>query len=201
MGLFSKRKSKEEQLKELEKTALYILMDNPKMGFVQYMKEQGIEITNIFYNILEASYAFMVEDRRARIVIIDTGMGQFNKVSNRDEIISLLGMCTDGKNGVVFYSDSSLKTSVTKSMPRIPVYKYVSTLEIINTLRSFNEDYCYSGTDLDSEDTVTGGLLQYKGKEIEKFNNENNVTLKATSLLGNIVGNEEDTIPVFNVKY
>ena len=198
MGLFgNKTKSKKHKNQEIEpeKTSLYILMDAPKIGLVQYMRENGIEIKGIFYDIVEANYAFMQEDESARIVVIDTGTGLFSKVSNREELVSLLGMCIGNKKGIVFYTDTALKTTVHKAMPKTMLLKYVSTLEIVKTLQKFNEEYCYGG----AEDEVVEELLQFKGERVECI--EINQTIPTINIIDGVLGDEEDTVVTFNVKY
>lgn len=198
MSLIGKKKLKTKHKKneiEPEKMSLYILIDAPKIGLVQYMRENGIEIKGIFYDIVEANYAFMKEDGASKILVIDTGAGVFSKVDNRKEIVSLLGMCIGNKKGILFYTDSALKTTVSKTMTKTKVIKYDSTLGVVKTLKNFNEHYCYGG----AEDEVVDELLQFKGEQVnyEVLIQDVN-TVKVEDC---ILGDREDTIKTFKVKY
>ena len=198
MGLFGKKKLKTKQRKqdiEPEKTSLYILIDAPKIGIVQYMRENGIEIKGIFYDIVDANYSFMQEDGASRILVIDTGTGIFSKVDNRAEIVSLLGMCIDNKRGMLFYTDPALKTTVSKTMPKTKVLKYGGTLSVVKALKEYNEEYCYDG----AEDEVVDELLQFKGEQVNYevlIQDVNTVKVE-----DGIIGDKEDTIKTFKVKY
>lgn len=195
----SKRKKKKEQLQvetEPEKMSLYLLVDTPKIGLVQYMKENKVEIKGIFYDIMEANYGLMQEDGNTRICIIDTGIGTFSKVENREEIISLIGMCqTENKKATVFYTDTAFKSAISKSMPKTDIVKYVSTLGIVEKLEEYNEEYIYGG----AEDEVVEGMLQFRGNEHNyKSTRHKAITL---DLIGPIIGTKENTVRTFETKY
>jgi len=200
MGIFNKKiknKNKGENPIEKEKTALYILLDAPKLGLVQYMRENGIEVKGLYYDIIEANYAFMLEETNARIIVIDTGTGLFSKVANREEIISLLGMCEGNKKGIVFYTDTALKTAIFKTLPKIKLVSYISTLGIVKALREFNEEYCYGG----AEDEVVEEMLQFKGTEVPSDMPELMIPLSSLDVTNGFIGSKEDTVVTFNVKY
>ena len=194
-----KRINKKEQLenaKEPEKMSLYLLMDAPKIGIVQYMRDNGIELKGIFYDIIDANYGIMQEDEPTRIAIIETGVGIFSKINNRDEIISLIGMCqTDDKKATVFYTDSAFKSTIYKAMPSTDIVKYISTLGVVEQLETYNEEYKYGG----AEDAVASSLLQYRGNEYDYEIIEHKQS--NLNIPDNIVGDKEDTVRTFDIRY
>ena len=200
MGINSTRKRKSGHNKEEvvpEKTALYILMDSPKVGLVQYLKESGIDVKAVIYDIVDANYSFMQEENSARIMIIDTGTGYFSKVSNRKELQSLLGMCVDSKKGTLFYTDSSLKSSIakTKTIDNKDILRYISTIGIVEYLKENGEDYCYSG----AEDEKFTELLQFRGEEVA--GDVVRQDINTIDVLGGILGEKDDTVRTFDAKY
>lgn len=91
---------------------LYVIMDKPIEGVLQYFRSYGVNVSKIFTRIADARNALLMQVDPTKIVIVDSGNGAFNNMSARKDLIDLIGL-GDGENKVIaFYSDTNLRAEV-----------------------------------------------------------------------------------------
>lgn len=138
--------AEEKPVEQVEDVVLYIITDRHLPNMLQYYRERGVNVSNIFDSIEDARSALILNIEKSRLVILDTGMGQFSNMGTRRQIIDLIGI-SDGENRIsVYYTDSVIKSEVEYSdevMGReISWHKYRSTADVIaHILKHKNEHY------------------------------------------------------------
>lgn len=166
-------KAKDEQLEEVEETEekpemiLYLIVDKQISGLLNYFRESGIKVSNIFDDISDAKNAILMQSEPTRIVIIDTGLGRFTTTNMRAELIDMLGISDEQNRTVVFYTDSVLKVDTLRALKKtqrnIEWLKYQSTSVVAATLLSYNETYKYDMEDADEVLESEKDVLNFKG--------------------------------------
>lgn len=158
--------------KSNEKIVLYFLLEREINRIYEYAKKLGITIKKCFTDIEEAKVEFIMENRDAHIVIIESGQGKFINTNNRKELIDLLSIC-DGtsKKITVFYVNSVIKAETLKKIGRknkdIQWIKYINTARAIKDIAKLGEHY-YQETDYDedTEDKILDNSLNFIGKSV-----------------------------------
>lgn len=114
---------------------LYMIIDKPIDGMLQYFRSYGLNVSKIFSNIADARNALMMQVNPARIVIVDTGNGSFNSMSARKQVIDIMGLGDDENKITIFYSDTNLKSEIEASKEiqkkALTWYKYKTTAHLL----------------------------------------------------------------------
>lgn len=138
--------AEEKPVEQVEDVVLYIITDRHLPNMLQYYRERGVNVSNIFDNIEDARSALILNIEKSRLVILDTGMGQFSNMGTRRQIIDLIGISDEENRISVYYTESVIKSEVEYSdevMGReISWHKYRSTADVIaHILKHKNEHY------------------------------------------------------------
>ena len=138
--------AEEKPVEQVEDVVLYIITDRHLPNMLQYYRERGVNVSNIFDSIEDARSALILNIEKSRLVILDTGMGQFSNMGTRRQIIDLIGISDEENRISVYYTDSVIKSEVEYSdevMGReISWHKYRSTADVIaRILKHTNEHY------------------------------------------------------------
>lgn len=169
--LFKKKEVNPEELEPPKETELILLIEEIKMGIVDYFKTNGIEIKAITSDIEEAKIALIMSNQSVRIVVVETGLGEFNNREAKDSIADLLGVCEeDMKNFTIMYTTTSFKSEICKSIEnkRPDTCKYESTVSILDKLQQYNEVYVVPG----AKDMSVEDCLNSSGRKLEHYENE-----------------------------
>ena len=114
---------------------LYMIIDKPVDGMLQYFRSYGLNVSKIFSHIDDARNALMMQVNPARIVIVDTGNGSFNSMSARKQVIDVIGLGDDENKVTIFYSDTNLKYEIEASKEiqkkALTWYKYKTTAHLL----------------------------------------------------------------------
>ena len=146
---------------------LIILYDTKKDGVLDYLKTKGICASSLCYNIEEAKIKLLTEYGRSRLVVVETGTGNFTSAKSKAELLDLIGMCGDEKRKITVFCTKLEKSK--KKNKCADWVDYECTVELVKKLLTYNENYD------DSCDLTTNSgskkedeyILQYKGCEIE----------------------------------
>jgi hypothetical protein len=151
--------AEEKPVEQVEDVVLYIITDRHLPNMIQYYRERGVNVSNIFDSIEDARSALILNIEKSRLVILDTGMGQFSNMGTRRQIIDLIGISDEENRISVYYTDSVIKSEVEYSdevMGReISWHKYRSTADVIaHILKHKNEHYVLNfNADKDGSDS------------------------------------------------
>ena len=195
---------------EKPKMMLYLVIDKPVEGLLNYFRMSGVNVSNIYSDIGEAKNEVIMQSDPLRIVIVDTGLGKFTTTTMRAELIDMMGISDDQNRTTVFYTDSALKVdtlhTLGKSGKDIDWFKYQSTALVVATLLSYNEEYILNSDSdnlADQKKTQEKDVLNFKGltsglpdvprMEITGFTSD--------AIMTHVVNNVDGTIPGFEVNY
>ena len=195
---------------EKPKMMLYLVIDKPVEGLLDYFRMSGVNVSNIYSDIGEAKNEVIMQSDPLRIVIVDTGLGKFTTTTMRAELIDMMGISDDQNRTTVFYTDSALKVdtlhTLGKSGKDIDWFKYQSTALVVATLLSYNEEYILNSDSdnlADQKKTQANEVLNFKGltsglpdvprMEITGFTSD--------AIMTHVVNNVDGTIPGFEVNY
>ena len=195
---------------EKPKMMLYLVIDKPVEGLLNYFRMSGVNVSNIYSDIGEAKNEVIMQSDPLRIVIVDTGLGKFTTTTMRAELIDMMGISDDQNRTTVFYTDSALKVdtlhTLGKSGKDIDWFKYQSTALVVATLLSYNEEYILNSDSdnlADQKKTQANEVLNFKGltsglpdvprMEITGFTSD--------AIMTHVVNNVDGTIPGFEINY
>ena len=220
-GLFSRKQSNSADLdipvtnkESSEDMVLYIISDKKQPGLINYFRECGLKVSNVFSDITTAKNSIIMQSMPTRIVIIDSGMGKFTTATMRSELIDMLGISDEQNRTTVFYTDSALKVDTMSSLGKagkvIDWIVYSSTHVVAATILNYNESYVYdmeeSGEDFDSTDSI----LSMKGMRVIVDDHGApgqaplvNMDIKGFSskaILDNMVNSDQGELIGFNIK-
>jgi len=156
---------------------LYLVTDRNTHGLVNYFRECGIELSNVYSTIMEARNALLMQSKPSRIVVVDTGLGKFTSTRTRQELIDMIGICDENNKVSVFYTDSVIKIDTVKKLENreegLDWFKYKSTVDVLTTLLRYNETYKLDSR-ADEKDKILGydDLYNIKGirGSIDEYN-------------------------------
>ena len=138
---------------EVGEVALVILTDRQVPNMYESFRDRGVEVYKIYSNIEDIKLGLLMQSGTCRVVVIETGLGEFTTVKMRDELVDLIGMC-DGKEKrlTVFYTDSMIKTDSSGISPNNTTWEhYKSMSACIDRLLKYKERYASDDTrDIDN---------------------------------------------------
>lgn len=196
----------EVELPEKKDMILYIIIDKPVFGLINYFRESGLKVSNIFSDITEAKNAVLMQSEPTRIVVIDTGLGRFTTTTMRAELIDMLGISDEQNKTTVFFTDSVLKVDTNRALGKsgknIDWIRYQSTAIVAATILEYKEQYKY-----DMEDDVDlvspeNDILNFKGltlktQDIPRMDISG---FSSDAILTHLVNNDDNVIDGFEVK-
>lgn len=150
------KKSGDKQVSKI----LYIVADRVLPGELEYFRENGVSVSQIFNSIEDASTALIMQVMPTRLVVIDTGNGRFTNMAARRQLIDMLGIGADAETDVsVFYTDTVIKAEVDNAehveRDMIDWLKYRSTADVVANIligsKKHNEVYVYDSEKADIE--------------------------------------------------
>ena len=188
---------------EESEQVLYVVTDRPVHGLVNYFRECGLNVSNIYDNIVDVRNTVLIESEPCRIVIMDTGLGRFTTTQTRKELIDLIGICDDNTKVTVFYTDSALKVDSKRELGRgnvgIDWFEYNGTVNVVAQVLQYEERYKLNGKpdELDKQENVldTKGLSVAVQLEEPPFDIEN----QTKEILEGMLGSEEGLLPKYEV--
>lgn len=204
-------KGKDTQAEEEQQTQdmiLYIVMDKSIPGLINFFRECGVKVSNIFDDIVDAKNTVLMQSEPIRIVVVDTGLGKFTTTSMRSELIDMLGIADENSKTTVFYTDSALKVdtirTLGKSGKKIDWIQYKSTAVVAATILSYNENYIYDmEDDLDVIET-SKSALNFKGltmSDLQVVPRHNITGLTGAAIMRNMVEDTGEGLPGFDIRY
>lgn len=143
----------------LKDYVLYVIIDKPVDGMLQYFRSYGLNVSKIFSRIDDARNALMMQVNPAKIVIVDTGNGAFNSMSARKQVIDIIGLGDEENKVIIFYSDTNLKSEIEASKEiqkkALTWYKYKTTAHLLACmLQSKDCNYIHDGGYSDASPVV-----------------------------------------------
>lgn len=130
---------------EKSKIVLYLVIDRKVHGLINYFRECGVNLSNIYDSIIEARNRVLVQSKPSRVIFADTGTGRFSRTNIRKDIIDMLGICDENTKITVFYTDSMLKADAMREIGRTNIkidwVKYTSTADMVARILTYGEDY------------------------------------------------------------
>lgn len=178
---------------------LYVITDRPFNGLINYMRESGLNVSQVFGNIADARNELLLQTEPYRLVIIDTGLGRFTTTNQRKELIDMLAMCNDEDNRAsVFYTDSVLKIDSTREIGKtksITWDKYKNTAFTTFRLLKIHENFVFSD-EVDKDVPITmEDVKDYIGlTSREQLAKVMQVSITPELVLQNIVMGTEDVL-------
>lgn len=185
---------------------LYIVIDKPVFGLINYFRESGLSVSNIFSDITEAKNAVLMQSEPTRIVVVDTGLGKFTTTTMRAELIDMLGISDEQNKVTVFYTDSVLKVDTNRALGRsgrsIDWIQYKSTSVVVATILEYKEQYKYDLEDESDSYSPENELLNFKGlplkaPETAKMDISG---FSSDAIITHLVNSEDNLIPAYEVK-
>lgn len=149
---------------------LYIVTDRYTPQLLDYARECGLNVTNIYDSIDIIRDIRLMQFEPARIVIIDSGTGKFVTPTIRKDLVDLVGMNDADNCFTVFYTDTLIKSSaqseVGKDSEFIEWFKYNNTVSCIATvLNHKNENYVFDKDTYGESRLSAENILNSFGKE------------------------------------
>ena len=96
------RDAQQEVPIEKPKMMLYLVIDKPVEGLLNYCRIPGVNVSNIYSDIGEAKNEVIMQSDPLRIVIVDTGLGKFTTTTMRAVLIDMMGISDDQNRTTVF---------------------------------------------------------------------------------------------------
>lgn len=102
----------ENKAEKPNENVLYIILDKPIDGVMNYFRCFGVNVSRVFNDIKSAKAQILMQVEPTEILIIDSGTGEFTSTAARKEIIDLIGLCDEGNIAEIFYCDDLLKSEI-----------------------------------------------------------------------------------------
>lgn len=150
------KEASEPDISDKEEMILYLITDRKVPGLINYFRECGVNLSNIYTSVDEATDTISMQSDRARIVVADTGLGKFTSTKIRHSLIDLLGICDENNKVSVFYTDSVIKVDsmsrLGKDADGIDWLKYSGTADMVAKILQYKENYVLDYLADESED-------------------------------------------------
>lgn len=201
-----RKESEDTEVIDSSEIALVILTDRRIPNMSDAFRDRGIPVFNIYTDIEEIKIGLLMQSGLTRVVIIDTGLGEFTTVTMRDEMTDLIGMC-DGKEKrlSVFYTDSIIKSDSIKVAPKNTDWQpYTAMSSCIDAILKYKERYVDGEIEGDSELCSIEDALKIVGKEVEVKNTvDMPLCLDAIDICKHIVDKEniENCLQSYEISY
>ena len=164
---------------------LVIVTDRPTLGLINYFRDNNVNVNTLFSSLEKAREKLMLQVEPCRVVILDTGLGKFSSMTERQVLSDILSFCDESFRISVFYCDLALKSDTMRSSyikdksklkKIIDWHKFVNTADVVRRLLKSNETYI-DGKNRKEDDEVNidiSDLDQFKPEETEYTDVENN---------------------------
>lgn len=194
------RKNKKDVVEEVQKKEIkcFVLTDNIKPTMLEYLRSCGLNVEKIWSNPEDAIDDMSIIGEEYRLVIIETGTGEFSTISCRDRLVEVIEVATINNSVSIFYTDGALRsscrlnTSIQHKM--VSWSKYKSTIECIASVLKLGELYVCDSSD--DEETRKGWLDEPLSKFVARNSDEDKIKTRrefitASDIAGmNICGEE-----------
>lgn len=141
-----------------EDKVLYIISDRNVPGIMKFYRESGLRVARVFTSLDKARGVLLMEDRKIRVAVIDTGTGKFVSASVRKDLIDMIGVSDDDTSFTMFYTDSTLKDDIKESLITLDKHvdwvKYTGTLVVTANLLAYPENYVLNTSEIEYKDTL-----------------------------------------------
>lgn len=199
--------TKEVTSDENKQSHLYILTDRKTPNLLSYMRNHGVNVSRIFNNIQEARDHLIYQFGSCRLVILETGLGKFTSINARKELVDTLGICDEGIDIAVFYTDNNVKTEATESLEidykRIKWYKYKSTADTVAQLLLLKETFIPAMI-YDTEQSDDTDPMKFKGLAYSYKTSKHKIgypAINADMVIEGMSNEKYDKLPSFDVEY
>lgn len=157
---------------------LIIVTDRPTLGIINYFRDCGVNVNTVFSSLEKAREKLMLQVEPCRVVILDTGLGKFSSMTERQVLSDILSFCDESFRISVFYCDLALKSDTMRSSyikdknkikKIIDWHKFVNTVNVVDKLLNSNETYIDGkNRQKDDEATITlEDLMKFKPEPTE----------------------------------
>lgn len=132
----------------------FVLTDCDKPNTLKYLRSCGLAVSKLWNTPEEAIDYLSIMDSEYRLVIIETGTGEFSTVASREKIMEVLEVATVSSKASVFYTDVAIRSSSRLSKrvnsKQIEWKKYRSTIESVASVFNNEEVYIEDYTECES---------------------------------------------------
>ncbi len=197
----TKKKDSNDNEEKEKDYVLYIIIDRKNPELLKYLRQLGINVSKIFTSIPDAKDSLLMQVEPSKIVIVDTGTGRFSTMSQRKEILDLMGIADEDAMISVYQTDSVLKSEVKymESLDNKDIHwhKYRSTADVAAHLlqNKGRENYIFDKEDMDEIEEIPENILDYKGFKFEEPKhleiNMGSSSLSIRDIHNNMVFNED----------
>lgn len=193
-----------------KENVLYIILDKPIDGVLNYFRSYGVNVSRVFNDIKSAKSQILMQVDPTDIIIIDSGTGEFASTAARKEIIDLIGLCDEENTAEIFYCDDLLKSEIQynevlkQSKVTVSWTKFKSIAMVLAYLLekkkfvNYIKDSSYgSASDIYTNLCIT--LEKNTDEVIDKNESPDTITLNTSDVIANIKakGNGYDLIEGF----
>lgn len=194
--------------KEKPKMVLYIVIDRPVGGMINYLRECGVKVSAIFNNITDIKNTVLMQSEPTRVVVVDTGLGKFSATAMRKELVDMFGISDEQNRTTVFFTDSVIKMETTRELGRsgskhIEWLPYKSTAIIAATLLSYDEEYVYDSEDKDDAIPTEAEILGIKGLPMKEKYESSPMDIRgmsSESIIQNLFSDHSEALPGYKVR-
>lgn len=193
----SKTDKEQEEPEEIPDKVLYVVTDRLTYGLLDYMRNCGLNVANIYDNIDTVRNMMIMQMQPLRIVVIDSGTGKFITPTIRKDLIDMIGMADEDIDFTIFYTDSIIKSNtieeVGKDSKNIEWFEYESTSVCVANIMSHKENYIMQGKTAKEIQITAEDILRMKGTETPGYIQEKQgrISLDLNVVADNINNNYE----------
>ena len=209
----SKKKSKNaveivEEPKEKPKMVLYMVIDRPVGGLINYLRECGVKVSAVFNNITDIKNTVLMQSEPTRVVVVDTGLGKFSATAMRKELIDMFGISDEQNRTTVFFTDSVIKMETTRELGKsgskhIEWLPYKSTAIMAATLLSYFEEYVYDSEDKNDDIPTEHEIMGLKGLPMKIKYESNQMDIRgmsSESIIQNLSNSQYEQLEGYKVR-
>jgi len=192
---------------EVQQLALYMLTDRELTGLMEYYRESGINVTQIYFDVMALKNRLLIQSDPCRIVVVETGLGTFTTTKIREELIDMLGMVDEYNHITVFYTDSAIKSDAKRSLGKISReidwVPYKSTLITAAALLNYRETYLPYTSEPMEKGSTESEILGFKGLRDSSLEGQRLQVkgLSPSAIFTNLVSSDVNVLPGFELKF
>lgn len=172
--MFKKQSKKEDIIEEVKDYKLIILTDSKNTGLKSYFRDNGVNVSDVFYEIDECKDEILFNDGLIKLVIIDVGTGRYKGVGQREKLIDLLGSDDEDIKISIYTADTRLEEDVDERKIKRDIHwhKYKSTVDVLDNILSMKGKENYILDYLIEDDESDNKTLSYKGYNVMQDDSE-----------------------------
>ena len=172
--MFKKQSKKEDVVEEVKDYKLIILTDSKNTGLRSYFRDNGVNVSDVFYEIDKCKDEILFNEGLIKLVIIDVGTGKYKGVGQREKLIDLLGSDDEDIKISIYTSDTRLEEDVDERKIKRDIHwnKYKSTVDVLDNILSMKGKENYILDYLIEDDESDNKTLSYKGYNVMQDDSE-----------------------------